>query len=384
MGIAYLRAVFGRGFVPTEKSFQGVLRMRALLHVLHSPFRAPFARPVRFLCFCFVSLALSVVSAASYAETIPATETTSTPVIGYAAYSTFWMPNLFATSLDACTAVCAAKTEQGGCSDPSASGDGATCRGYMPAYGFNLVIGWYNPIKYCPTGTLVGEVCKTMSCPADQNWTLSGDKCTRPDCPIKPLPELPKDDLCAQSIEAGRGKDVNNACSSKLLPEMQKQAQCLADKIHALGQDYSGPSATVRTAAYQKHLLEVWSKLKEIEQTPLSDEVELACAAVIANANNEMDWHKIESDPSSKGNEAPHVLGKAIDIPKGVVDAMTARVSNTTFVTFTGCIFCIPIAITTIGDVQDYVNSATVNPPACNLKWGGRFKRIDKVHFQLP
>jgi hypothetical protein len=165
---------------------------------------------------------------------------------------------------------------------------------------------------------------------------------------------------------------------------MQKQAQCLADKIHALGQAYTGPSATVRTAAYQKHLLEVWNKSIEIENKDLSDEEELACAAVIANAENEKDWHKIKSDPSSKGSEAPHVLGKAIDIPMGVVDALKARVSNTTFVTITGCIFCIPIAVTTIGDIQDYVNSATVNPPACNLKWGGRFRRIDDVHFQLP
>ena len=237
-----------------------------------------------------------------------------------------------------------------------------------------------------------GDMWKWEVCPAvaagETPFTLDpgGQTCSRPDpCPIDPLPDLPTDD-CSKSLEAGRGKDVNNACSSKLLPEMQRQAQCLADKIHALGLStpYTGPSATVRTAAYQKHLLEVWEKLEEIKKKVRTDEQKQACATVIANANNEMEWHKIKSEPSNKGNEAPHVEGKAIDIPMDVVDALKARVSNTTFVTFTGCIFCMPIAITTIGDVQDYVNSAVVNPTACNLKWGGRFKRIDEVHFQLP
>jgi hypothetical protein len=36
-----------------------------------------------------------------------------------------------------------------------------------------------------------------------------------------------------------------------------------------------------------------------------------------------------------------------------------------------------------IGDVQDYVNNPLVNPPACKLRWGGRFKDYDPVHFDL-
>lgn len=246
-----------------------------------------------------------------------------------------------------------------------------------------------------PSNHHLGSVGRsyTATCPSNSkltwsawnsNDTAAAGTCEASDCPVTKLSNPPFSDACSTSLEQGKGKDVNNACSSKLLPEMQKQAQCLADKIHALGQPYTGPSATVRTVAYQQHLLDVWNKSIEIENKDLSDEEELACAAIIENVDNEMKRHGIKSDPSNKGNAAPHVLGKAIDIPMDVVDALKARVSNTTFVTFTGCIFCIPIAITTIGDVQDYVNSATVNPPACNLKWGGRFKRIDDVHFQLP
>ncbi len=206
-----------------------------------------------------------------------------------------------------------------------------------------------------------------------------------PKCPVDPLPPLPKDDLCAQSLEAGRGSDINHACPS-LIPEMQKQADCLAAKIRqlALSSPYTGPSATIRNAAYQKHLREVWDKSIEIEEKDMTDEQELACATIIADVDNQKRQHHIKYGPSNKGNEAPHVLGRAIDIPSDVVDALKKRVTNTTFVTFTNCILCIPIAVTTVNDVQDYINNATVNPPACNLKWGGRFKTADPVHFQLP
>ena len=167
---------------------------------------------------------------------------------------------------------------------------------------------------------------------------------------------------------------------------MQAAASCIADKINRAvpSANYTIPSATVRTEAYQNHLLAVWNKSKEIMKKVVTDDGVQACAAVIADTNHEMGHHGITSLPSSRGKQAPHVERRAIDIPEDVVDALKGQVTTiTTMSILPGCLSC-TIVIT--NDVQDYMRSATVNPPACDsrLRWGGRFTPIDNVHFQLP
>lgn len=218
---------------------------------------------------------------------------------------------------------------------------------------------WYSAPAVCPTPA-IGAV---------YTFNPQTGMCERPAqdiCPVSDLPALPADDLCAQSLDMGSGVDVNNACPG-LTPEMQSQAQCLADKIRKLTPaiPYTKPSATIRNTAYQNHLLAVWNKSKEIVNLK-TDADKQTCATLIADVNNEMALHGITTRPSSLGNQAPHVLGRAIDIPKNIAKALKAQ---TVWIT---------------GDVQDYVNSATMNPPACNLRWGGRFMPVDTVHFQLP
>ncbi len=219
-------------------------------------------------------------------------------------------------------------------------------------------------------------------CACDTGYKLdaAGTSCV-PDCPIDPLPDLPKDDLCAQSLDKGKGEDVNKACPD-LTPEMKKQANCLADKIGklALPVPYTGPSATIRNTAYQKHLLDVWNKSIEIEGSELSVAEKQACATLIADVER----HHVKYEPSNKGDEAPHVKGNAIDIPDDVAFNAMVRVATTPAVPlFPGCLSC--TIATPTGDLGDYVNSATKNPPPCNLKWGGKSKtRFDPIHFQLP
>lgn len=294
-------------------------------------------------------------------------------------------------------------------SPPTSSPDVACNSGYnaqwMPGNGFTYVgsvpnqygyanLGWRDCIFTDRTGQIRGggsikrdpfpPTCPipTVNPTVPYSYNVTNGMCEREQpCPVDPLPELPKGDLCAQSLEEGAGEDVNKACPS-LTPEMEKQAQCVYDKIRKLSPpiSYPKPSATIRNTAYQNHLVEVWNKSKEIKKKRLSEAEKLACAAVIAHVAR----HGIDSPPSQSGNDAPHVQGRAIDIPKDTAKALMRQTA--TIITMPkppGCLPCID-NVTIISDVQDYVNSATENPPACNLRWGGRFTPVDKVHFQLP
>ncbi|MDD5056772.1 MAG: hypothetical protein PHQ60_02790 [Sideroxydans sp.] len=221
-------------------------------------------------------------------------------------------------------------------------------------------------------------------CACDEGYKFNKEN-TQCVCFIDPLPDIGKD-KCTQALESGSSATIQRDCpplNKKLTDPPNGQIQCLADKIHALGIAYNGPTATIRTEAYQKHFVEVWAKWVEIRDAALSDAQKLACADVIANVKREKEEiHGLDSPPSTKGNNAPHVLGNAIDISRSVAAALKVRATTTTRAPiFRGCIACTFVTIT--NGVQDYVNSAVVNPPACKLKWGGTFIPVDDVHFQL-
>ena len=210
-------------------------------------------------------------------------------------------------------------------------------------------------------------------------------------CPVDPLPKpsFPGDTeaACTASLEKGNGADIDKACrplDTRWTEPSGGQLQCLADKIHMLGLAYTKPTATIRTVAYQQHLVDVWNKSIEIENKDMTPEQEQTCTTVIANVDREMSQHGLDAPPSKKNSKAPHVLGIAIDIPRVVKDAMIAQVSNTTTVVPVNCFlnFCMSLPVH-IKDVQDYINSDILNPPACNLRWGGRFDPYDPVHLQL-
>jgi len=206
-------------------------------------------------------------------------------------------------------------------------------------------------------------------------------------CPIDPFPDINDTDACTKSLEKGAGKDVDNACPA-LDPEMVKQGICLGNKIRRLGISYFEPSATVRTVAYQQHFVDLWKWHDQIEdeQESWSAAQKQVCTPMVAKVDAEWKKHGLDGKPSNSGPNAPHVLRKAVDINTDVVEAMEAELSKpyTIKPASPNCIYCdyIPVYI---GDVQDYVNSPLFNPPACKLRWGGRFKgkKIDPVHFDL-
>ena len=90
---------------------------------------------------------------------------------------------------------------------------------------------------------------------------------------------------CAKSLETGAGTDVNGACPD-LTENMKEQAQCLSDKITALGITYSGPSATIRSLEYQTHLREVWDKNVELKRI-IDPKIKQACASLRAEIDRE-------------------------------------------------------------------------------------------------
>ena len=207
-------------------------------------------------------------------------------------------------------------------------------------------------------------------------------------CPVKPLTTPPFNDACSKSLELGHGVDVNGACGTLREPDMVAAASCIADKIHkALGYNvYTVPSSKIRTVAYQDHLLEIWNKsgqLKVIMNSVVyTPETKQACAPTYADVSNEKVQHGITHQPSSSGDAAPHVQHRAIDVPEAVANALMDQVTTETTTTNSAG----DVTTTITGDVEDYMHSATVNPPACdpNLRWGGRFDSYDYVHFQLP
>lgn len=221
------------------------------------------------------------------------------------------------------------------------------------ASSFNVSVPYYMSCTDGSRGLFVG------SCGGNVIYKQRDQQCT-----IAPLQPLPANDNCAQSLEIGNGVDVMGACPG-LTPEMQQQAQCLANKITSLGIQYPGPTATIRSTAYQAHLREIWDKdlaLKKLTNPTLIQ----ACATRRDEISREKTKHMLRARPA-KPSSSQHEYGNAVDIGRDIASELIERVT------------------TDMSDVEDYVRSPSPNPPACELRWGGRFQdNYDPVHFDLP
>jgi hypothetical protein len=251
---------------------------------------------------------------------------------------------------------------------------------------------------YCPHGGElsyfnVGQCINAPPCPASQVRDVATGECKpKATCPVTPLNNPPFSDACSTSLEKGKGVDVDNKCRTLREPDMVAAAKCIADKINALSTpkiNYSGPSATIRTAEYQNHLREIWEKSSQLNTIMNSvvfpAETKPACMQRRAEVDGEKQQHKIKYQPSSAEEAAPHVERRAIDVPEAVAKSLINQVTvYSTIISRVNGKLKTKRVVTS--NVEDYMHSATVNPPACdsNIRWGGLFNRYDPVHFQLP
>jgi hypothetical protein len=246
----------------------------------------------------------------------------------------------------------------------------------------------YSAPKQCPIPIIHPEVPYTPN--------PDGLTCSRPDvmsCPITDLTTDPTDPnglnalskyyketavqaQLTQSLEGG----LNGY--SLLSPKTQSAEQCLAGRVASeLLQADSGykVTATVRTLAYQAHLLAVWKKFFELQDAIKNNPaIGQQCPALIAQVEGEMGFrltqnptdkkstctasgrnHCLVQQPSSK--DPKHTQNIAFDISKATVDKFN--------------------------NILLPPRSMTTEANACNLTWGGTFKdqngkpKPDPVHF---
>lgn len=99
------------------------------------------------------------------------------------------------------------------CGDLSSSGDTATygCKLYNPPFITGGEWGGYRVLA-CPDGTNTAT-CTGYECPANQNWTLSGATCVRPDC-VAPDVRDPATGRCVNVCQTNdAGCDDGKACT---------------------------------------------------------------------------------------------------------------------------------------------------------------------------
>ncbi len=184
----------------------------------------------------------------------------------------------------------------------------------------------------------------------DGNYYLIDDPCAVPD--LKPKPT----DACSVALETGRGLPVPaTACPTPSVMTDPNGEACLKGKLAVLGIPYAGPTATIRTAAYQAHLKDVWDRNEEHKK--ITDPAKrLACTAKREIVEGEMNHHGLRYQPT---NESRHVAGKAFDISQPTVRTLE----------------------TTLNQAGRSVSGLLRSPPPCTLIWGGTYSDPDDVHF---
>jgi hypothetical protein len=177
-------------------------------------------------------------------------------------------------------------------------------------------------------------------------------------CSILDLPPIPDTaDACTKSLEANKGGYDPALCPPVPVMTRPLGEPCWREKVNSVGYQYSPPTSTIRTAAYNKHLQEVWSYYDQHKALVNDPEQYQACARRRAVVEAELGKHKLARVPA---DQSKHLTGRAFD--SGQVGTLLAAGHN-------------PMKM---------LRTTTPNP-ACSLIWGGTWRGLeyDPVHFHL-
>lgn len=238
-----------------------------------------------------------------------------------------------------------------------------------------------------PNPTTGAAICM-LDCSTQPNThaNMQGTACVPNDsCPVPYVTPLPTkaSDQCTDSLE----HHTTTGCPT-LTAAMEKEKQCLSDKLSAKGITMN-VTATVRTMAYQRHFREVWDGMEDIDKVDPS--LTTACAARRAELAKEkgcdkaggcvdknkkslcpLGGHCFNAMPAVPEKTAKHPMGQAIDIKGGNVTALLTALS-------------VPPAQTMAQFLATPCATTTCTLPAPKLQWGGTFPgNPDRVHFYLP
>lgn len=227
-----------------------------------------------------------------------------------------------------------------------------------------ITFGLWKRYTECFNGGQVDDATvATPMCSCPVGWMFppgglvyGGPPCVPNPCPVPDLKDKPTD-ACSVALETGRGLPVPaTACPTPSVMTDPKGEACLRDKLAVLGIPYAGPTATIRTVAYQDHLRDVWNRNEDHKK--ITDPAERnACAAKRAIVENEMkNIHGLKYRP---GDESEHITGKSFDISEGTIIALDA----------------------TLGQAGRSVSGLLRSPPFCTLIWGGTYRKPDIFHF---
>lgn len=226
-----------------------------------------------------------------------------------------------------------------------------TCRGYVV---FASNGSYYSRINNYNIPQIYPQ-CGAVTCPVGPLTPIDQLQPNGPD--VLPLTQL---------LEQTRGATL------ALTPETETARQCLIDKALGMGVTAVTTSGT-RTIAYQRHLIEVWNKMielnrpanrtneacRQLRQQIVAEKgcsINEGCVGACTNGS-----HCIRYRPA--GN-SKHPEGKAFDVSISTIDSLRDNLA--------------------VLQPPQSISQLLTDHPTCNLNWGGDFNDPDVVHFQLP
>jgi len=175
-------------------------------------------------------------------------------------------------------------------------------------------------------------------------------------CEIPDMPAFSAPDACTAELEANNGlPGPTTTCPAVPVMTRLGGEPSFKTKMESISVPYAGPTATIRTTVYNQHLATIWKYHVRHQRLITNPEQWVACAAkravVVAEVTTK---HGLTYPPAP---DSRHLTGRAFDVSKTV--------------------------IADIKQVGVFIPALLIRSPVSTLNWGGRFRKPDRVHFEL-